>query len=507
MKFELRNGPWKTVFEGKFQEHEMEISMNPKQIMLVGIYEKEGKETVGLILQSFALFSAVGEAETFIESLEKEAIILSRHDGKHTVQFLAIASKQIYVKAEEQKVLDSVDNLLNDVSGKGNKIESVAKSFDLHLTPLGKCSSAIKQSFFSQPFVIPMLAKEARRIEIEKEEAQVDSGAEGAAVILGTSKAGKQIKEPLQMFQRTIVSDGTLQQREEFIRIVAESFLLANTPVLIFDESNDFSSLAYPAKNSSELQSHGIRIDPMGFPTKEFKVAKSIKININDVNLGGFMQLFGWNDEEAEKVIIDALKKGNVKGLEQLSDNIESFESENPFLKKRIGRILNLIGILYPQMFDGDNNIEEIVERTFKKIGRASIVSMGKIDPRALTLLLESLSTEVINFFSKKGEAKTTRLLFVIPRIEKIFMIKENLALKEFIRMLTEMKRFGIYFIIGTDKRSDLSRDLLQLCETKASIIKENDAAVDFPNSKNYRILVRPSLSQKTEPVAQKAVV
>jgi len=499
MKFELRNGPWKTVFEGKFQEHEMEILMNPEQVMLVAIYEKEGPETVGVILQSFAVFSAVGEAETFIESLQKEAIILSRHDGKHTVQFLAIASQHVYVKAEEQKVLKAVDKLLEEVSGEGNKIESVAKSFELQLTPLGKCSSAIKQSFFSQPFVIPMLAKEAKRIEIEKEEAQVDSGAEGAAVILGISKTGKQIKEPLQMFQRTIVSDGTMQQREEFIRIIVESFLLANTPVLIFDENNSFSSLAHPAKNALELQTHGIQIDPMGFPTKEFKIAKSIKINVNNISTGGLMQLFGWGDEEAEKIVVEGLKKGKVKGLEGLSDNVESLESENPFLKKRIGRVLNLINGLYPQMFDGDNNIEEIVQRKFKNIGRASIVSMEKIDPRALTLLLESLSTELINFFSKKGEAKTTRLLVVIPRVERVFMIKENLALKEFIRMLTEMKRFGINFIIGTDKRSDLSKELLQLCETKASIIKENDAAIDFPNSKNYRILVRPSLSRGKE--------
>ena len=163
--------------------------------------------------------------------------------------------------------------------------------------------------------------------------------------------------------------------------------------------------------------------------------------------------------------------------------------------------MLKLVAVLYPQMFDGNNNIEEIVQRQFKKIGRASIVSMGKIDTRALTFLLESLSTEIIDFFSKKGEAKTTRLLVAIPRIEKIFMIKENLALKEFIKMLTEMKRFGINFIIGTDRRNDLSKELLQLCETKTSIIKENDAAIDFPNSKNYRILVRPSLSQKAQAI------
>ena len=65
--------------------------------------------------------------------------------------------------------------------------------------------------------------------------------------------------------------------------------------------------------------------------------------------------------------------------------------------------------------------------------------------------------------------------------------------------MLSEMKRFGISIVIGSERRTDLSREMLQMMETKASVIKENDVALDLPNSKNYRVLIRPSLSRPKE--------
>ena len=157
MKFDLRNGPWKTLFEGNFQGHEVEILTNPGQVMLVCIYEKEGKETTGVVLQAFSIFSVVGEAETFVESLQREAIILSRHDGKQTIQFLALGSRPAYAKGKDKEVVKAVDNLLKEIANLGGRLKGLAKNFDLHLTPLEKCSNAVKQAFFSQPTIVPML--------------------------------------------------------------------------------------------------------------------------------------------------------------------------------------------------------------------------------------------------------------------------------------------------------------------------------------------------------------
>ncbi|MFA4856031.1 MAG: hypothetical protein WC634_05630 [archaeon] len=499
MKFGLRDGPWKTLFEGSFQGHEMEILMNPEQAMLLAIYDKEGEETAGVLLQVFSVFSAVGETETFIESLQREAVALSRHDGKHTAQFLAVASKPAYSKAEEEKIASSVDTLLAEAKEAGEKTETIAKSFDLQLTPIAKSSSAVRQAFFSQPFAIPMLAREAKRIEMEQEETMIQTGTKGAAVILGTNKAGKQVREPLELFQRTIVSDGTMEQRADFVRIIVESYLLGNTPAVVFDEEGYFSGLKYPTKKISELQAYGIKTEPMGFPVKEFEAGKSVKVNMNAISPAGFLELFGCGDEEAEKMLSQALKKGRVETPEQLIDRIESLEAsdaQNPFVKKRLQRIVKLAETIYPELFGGPNNMEEIVQSWFKKIGKASIISVDKTDPRSLTFILDSLTEEAVSFFSRQDETQNAKLLIAIPRIEKVFAIKDSLILKDLIKMLTEMKRFGISFIIGADKRNDISKEIIQIAETKVSIIKENDAAIDFPETKNYRVLLRPSLSQ-----------
>jgi len=502
MKFGLRNGPWQAVFEGKFQKHDIEILSNPNQVMLVAIYEKEGENITGMVLQAFSIFSVAGEAETFVESLQREVMLLSRHDGKRTVQFLSLASKPSYAKASDEAAANAVDALIKELDQAVNKVQGVAKSFELHLTPLAKSSSAVKQSFFSQPAVIPMLVREKERIKFEKEEAIVEAGIESAAVGFGMTKDGKYVKEPLQMFQRTVVTDGTESQRTHVIQIITESFLLGNVPVIIFDDSDTFSGLNHPSKKIDELRSHGVEIEPIGFPKKEFTPPKNLWVNMKVISPGGFLQLFGCKDSEAEKILAKGLEKGPVEKLDDLIRNIESLESEevpNQFLKRRVERIVKLADVIYPEMFAGKNEVQEIAKSWFKKIGRASIIKTEGLDPRVLTFLFDSLANELVGLLRQKGETEKPKLLIAIPKIEKIFDIKSNLVLKDFIKVLTEMQKFGIGFVIGSERRTDLSKEMLHLVETKAGIIKGNDVALDLPNSKNYRILVRPTLSRSGE--------
>jgi len=498
MKYTLRNGPWRTLFEGVFQTHEMEILINPDEIMVVAAYDKEGSERVGVVLQAFSIYSVVGEAETFVESLQREAIIISRHDGKRTIQFFALTSQPVYAKTKDEEIAKAVDGLLDNLAKSGKKIEGVAKSFDLKLTKLEECSNAVKQAFFSQPAIIPMLAREKETIRMEKEEASVESGVEGAAIILGTTKGGKAVKEPVMLFQRALVTDGNLEQRVHFIQIIVESYLLANIPAVIFDEGNNFNGLSHPTKKLSELKAHGVSIEPIGFPVKHFEPGKNLKVNLNVVSPANLLQMFGLNDKEAEKILAKAFEKGKVKSPVELIRKIDSLgsdETENQFLKRRLERAIALIDKLYPELFDGETELDELAKGWFKKIGKASIVHVDKMDPRALTLLLDSISNEFINRFKKEGETGKPKMLFVVPQVEKLFSIRDNLALKDFIKMLAEMKKFGISFVVGTEKRTDLVEEMKQLMETKIGVIKKDDVAVDLPNSKSYRILVRPTLS------------
>ena len=496
MDFGLRNGPWKTLFEGSFQGHAIEILSNPDERMLVFIYEKEGKETKGVVMQAFSIYSAVGEIESFVESLQREAMALSRHDGKKTIQFLALASKQAYSKGNDEEAAKNVDALLSELDKADKRAEDIAKSFELKLDPLGKSSRAVKKAFFSQPAIIPMLSREGETKGLEEDKASIEAKGTGAGVILGMTKDGKKVIEPLQLFKRVVVSEGEKAHRNQFIQVIVESFLLANIPAVVFDEGNHFVGLSHPTKRVSELENQGINFDPIGFPTKDFYPGKSAKVNLNKVEPAGFLNLFGCNDKEAEKIMKEGLEKGKVDSIGQLISNIESQEIENSYLKKRLERVVKLADIIYPELFAGKTNVGEMLKSWFEKIGRTSIVHVDDLDPRALTFLLDSLAKELLEEVKGRGETGRPELLVAFPNVGKVFSIKDNPIQADFVRTVAEMKRFGISFVAGIKKASDLDKQLMQISETKIGIIRHNDIAVNLPNSKNYRLLVRPTLSR-----------
>jgi len=502
MRFGLRQGPWRTVFEGDFEGHGMEIGANPEQAIIVLLFEKEGPSITGVIMQSYCVFSAVGEAETFLESLQSEAIVLSRHDGKQTVQFLALPSTPVFSKPAEEEVLKNADLLLKQSAEAGVKTSAVAKSFDVHLTPLAKCSNAVKQAFFSQPIVIPMLAKEGRTIEMEKQEEYAEASSGGGSVMLGMTKAGKQVKEPLQIFGRVLVTDGALQQRLRFIQIIVESYLLANIPVVIFGKGKNFEGLAYPNPKKAELQISGIGIEPIGFPTKDFNPGENVTINLNLMSPAGLLQLFGCEDKETQKIFEAGLQKSRANSLAQLVQNIDSLDetvTENQFLLKRSERIARLMDLIYPGMIGAGTNVEEIAKSWYSKIGMAGIVHIDALDPRELTMLFYSLSKELAELCRQQPNTGKPKLLIAFPQVESVFSIINSIVLGDFIKVLTEMKKFGISFVLGSERMTDLPKEVQMIIETKAGIIKEKDIALDMPNAKNYRLFLRPTLSQEKE--------
>jgi hypothetical protein len=475
----------------------MEILSNPDETMLVFIYEKEGGQITGVVMQAFSVYSAVGEMEAFVESLQREAIALSRHNGKKTIQFLALASKQSYSKAADEEVAKAVDLLLKELEQVGKRAGDIALSFELKLDPLGKSSHAVKKAFFSQPVLIPMLARESETRAVEK--ASVQKEGSGAGVMLGMTKEGKQVIESLQLFQRVLVSEGNEEHRNQFIQVLVESFLLANVPAVVFDQGNHFAGLSQPTKRVSELQNQGININPIGFPTKDFLAGKSVKVNLNMLEPAGFLNLFGCNDKQAEKVLKDALDKEKAESTAQLIRSVDSLKSENPFLKRRVERIVKLAETIYPEMFAGETNVKEMLKSWFEKIGRTSIVHVDELDPRALTFLMDSLTKELLQEVRSRGETGKPGLLVAIPYIEKVFLIRNNPIQAEFVKTVAEMKRFGVSFVAGIGKRNDMNKELLGISETKIGIIRQNDTAVDLPNSKNYRLMIRPTLSMTKE--------
>ncbi len=75
-----------------------------------------------------------------------------------------------------------------------------------------------------------MLVRENKRIEFEKEEASIETGALGAAVLLGMTKDGKQVKEHQQLTALAVTALD-LAVAQSCLLLYAPSELWRTTPL------------------------------------------------------------------------------------------------------------------------------------------------------------------------------------------------------------------------------------------------------------------------------------
>ena len=106
---------------------------------------------------------------------------------------------------------------------------------------------------------------------------------------------------------------------------------------------------------------------------------------------------------------------------------------------------------------------------------------------------------ELAAFAKEKGEAKGLRLLLVLPNAEDLFPAKQTALSQDSVKALKLLQNYGIGFVTTTKSTLGIDSQLAGLAEAKAGIVHENDAAVQLRGKKNYRVLLRPGLSEDSE--------
>jgi hypothetical protein len=495
MELRLRSGPWTTVFHGTFLGHEMELLRNPEGVLLVAIFEKEAGITSGVLLQAFNVFNAIGEVQGFVENLSNEAIVLSRHDGKNSVHFLLAGSKPEYSRMQEEKLAATVDELMHQARQRSKMLSDISKAYELQLAPLQACDESIRQLFFSQPFIIPAFFKEEKKTA-EERAASVPSG---ASMLVGITKEGKQIKEPLHFFKTTVVEGSTEKERMHFIHLLIESALIGNVTAIVFDRRYYFSGLQKPNRNSALLQRFKVDIEPIGFPVKNFKAAQDLKANLASIDMAALLQSFGCSAVTCQ-LVQNAASGKQIESQAQLIEAVNATSGEQTYLFEinRANRIIKLIDSIYPGLFNGSNDLQEIA-KGWTHIGRASIVQTTELDKRAEAILVNGLLNELLAFFKQKGETKAMRCIVVLPEAEKIFPRNQSALSKNSLNALKQLPQFGVGFAVTAEKTLDLDNELLNLADAMVTIVKENDAAIQLKGQKGYRATLRPGLSECSE--------
>ncbi|MFH1239744.1 MAG: hypothetical protein V1672_00845 [Candidatus Diapherotrites archaeon] len=500
MEFKLSEGPWKEIFTGRFNEYEVEIFTNPDGLVLVAIYEREGTNKTGVVLELYKIFYSIGDVDDFVETLPREVIALTKHDEKVTQKFFLLGSTPTYVKYEEDEIIKEVDRLIRKLQTSAKMIKDVSKAYDITFKELSECDEGIKDAFFSQPLLIPIVSTSSHSVTTaSKTELSEFSG----EAILGITKDGTIVKEPISLFKKTIITDGESDDRLHLMRILAESYLISNTATVIFDWGASFSGLSSPTKKRDELKKYKVGIEPIGFPVKEFSVPSNVKVDLHTLDSHGLMELFAAGEGIVSDTIMHVIDERKFKSLKEIVDRIKEVNCEgdfSEFQKLRAVRLLRLIDLRYPELFDGENDVAEISKNWFRGIGRAGIVKLSDIDERASLIIVQSLLKGILEYYKKEGPTKGIKSVIVIPEADKIINSQnENSMSKNIANDLDELGKYGVAYVLGAHKNSDLTRKIIGSAEAKLSIIRENDVGVELKDRKQYRVLVRPSLSESSE--------
>ncbi len=497
MEFKLSDGPWAVLFEGKIQGHEIEIAVNPKNIMLVFVYESDGGKRTGCLLQCYNIFLAKGNLETFIDTLPRKAMSLTKHSNEQTFKFLLLDSGTTYSAYEENAVIKETDALMAKVNSFASLVKEVSTAYDIDLFGLEEGSEDEKMEFHSIPLLSLLVSPVTSRLE--------SAGSQGTSgeIMLGITKKGTIVKEPFDFFDRVLISGGEKNDRMHLFHVLIESSLLSNIPAIVVDWSNRFTGLHFPNENAEELKKYRVETDPLGFPIKFFRFGQELKADLGFLDPAVFLEAFGLSGTPQGAIIEQAFSMGKSQSVAELIDKVRGLpegEQVTSFKKKETERILSLIESIYPGLFEGSNPLQEISEGWVRGIGRANILLFDGQDKRKNMLVLQSVVSGIFTHFRAKGKTKKLKsLLFVSGSERAVPEFGASRANKKITEDIASAREFGVGSVVEAKDKANISKRLKDNTGCYLAVIQGNDVGVIVAKRKNYRVLVRPGLSKCTE--------
>lgn len=495
--FKLVSGPWEKIFSGNFQEHDVEIYSNPEKILLVIIFEKKLDIVQGAIIEMYKVFYADGEMSVFTENLPREVIGLVKHDENITLKFFLLGSKPAYVPWAEDVFLTQTDSMIKKIEVSSNMVKDISKAYGLTLKEISECDESIRSAFFTQPLVPLLLSTSSHKLfaQYEPQIASLKSD-----VMLGLTKDKKKVFEPLAAFFSTIISEGAELDRARIMQVIAESSLLVNVPVILFDFNKHFLGLGEATKEVVELEKYSVDIDPIGFPLKVMKGGSELKVDLNVLPYEAVAELFRIGDKDFPRIMNKVLNNKRVATLKDLIVAVQELKGDSEFTEFEIFkaiRILRLLDLMNQAVFGGYVDIEELAKQGSAGIARASVITIENMNDKVSSLLIYSLVKNLKNYFSTKGRSQAIRLIVTIPKGSLLKQVEDSTLISKAISsLLIEAQENGIAYVIGAQHSIDISSEIRSHASAKIDVVLGNDVGVQFRNARAYRVLVRPTLSK-----------
>ncbi len=484
MDFKIDFGPWKTVYEGKFSGHSVEIVSNPENFFLVFVFDvSENGEKIGALIEGYKAYIARGPMESFIETFPKPSLGVLKSIGSKTVKLFFSSFDPIYLDFRQEDFLRSIDNLLKRNIDSNSTIIDLARASSLDLKELSVCPASEYSLILGDPFTMCALIGGSAIETGTKREKSVQS----ESIPLGLSKSREIINENVKNLRRTIIVSPKKKEYEYAQYIITENLLLDDIAVFIFDDDDYFSDLKSASHNEKQLSEALISYDPLGFPMKKLKAKEEIKISVKDIDFGLAMNILGTGDKEFNTKLTLAKAPIIVNTPEELAQGLLQSTQLSGYEQLRAERISMLLGQQFPNLFGENPNVIDMAKDWPGNLGRATVVNIKDLTPHEKVLFVRT----ILRLFSKKlDKTSENKFSIIIPDSEKIFSIQPEKADS----VVTDLENKGVGFVFGAESKG-FNQGIEKNVGANISVVSKNDAAVSITNGKSYRVLLRPSLS------------
>jgi hypothetical protein len=483
MDFRIDDGPWESIFVGNFRGHKVEIVSNPEKYFLTLIYDETDSVRKGVLVEGYKALIVRGQLDSFIETLPKPALGISKTTGDKTNKMLFVSFEPIYVDLKQEDYTRKIDNAIKASYDNIETIKELARASSIQLKEVSLAPEQESASILSDPLAARLLLSGLKKTTLQMLDLSGGSFTKKTGTIqLGLSKTREIIKEENKNFYRTVILGDTKSVLYANY-ILAENFLLDNTNTIIFDSNNYFAGLGSASKNEKELKNSLVEFEPAGFPVKEFKAKDSFKISFNEVDFALLFELLSVNDKEFEDKIIN--KQFGFDTAVELANNMSRVETLNEFQKLKFERLLQMIHKQFGDIFGKSIDAKDLLKKWPGNLGRATLIDTSSLDEKERIVFTQ---TTVRLLKDTLGEKINGETVFVIPDAKNIFSIN----LEKFVNDLLGLENKGIGLMIGsTNNISELD----DTTTAQIKIVEGRDIAVSIKNEKNYRVNLRPSLS------------
>jgi hypothetical protein len=490
MDFRLDYGPWETIFTGQTYGHEVEIVTNPENFFIVLIFDKRDGKRMGAVVEGYKALYARGQMESFIQTLPKTSFGVEKSLGDKTGKIFFLSFDPFYIDFRQEDFTRKIDLAIKRIDEGTQTIIDLAKASALDLLELTTVPKTDYAPILGDPFFIKTLVAGQRgpdlaKIDLSKGNYLYEEKA--PSIQLGLSKTREIIKETSSNLKRTQIL-GTGSALRYSMYILSENLLLENIPLIIIDSTNYFDGLGLATSDSFALKEELVEFEPMGFPMRQLTAKESIKVSLKDTDLFFVLDLLGMNDPEFQKNISLLAVALRSTTPEELIEKILQTKELSDYDKLRAERILRIIAKKFNGLFGEDVPSAELTKLVPGKLGRAVIIDTKPLSKEEKILFTHTILRQLTKSFSETQQGNCT---LILPDAGQLFeQSKEKTS-----TALMRLENRGVGIIFGAEK--DVPEELDKTLTAKMSIVSGKDVAVSIKSKRNYRVILRPSLSGK----------